>query len=417
MARSTGQSVPKYRKHKATGQAVCTISGKDYYLGPHGTKASKIEYDRLIGEWLAGGRPTNLAAAEDLTIVELLASYLRYAKQYYGSDKYEKYQHCQRIAKPLKRLYGKTPVAEFGPLQFKTIREQYIANDCSRSYINHSMKWTARIFRWGAGEGLIPASLPQSLAMVDGLRRGKTEARETEPVKPIDDETVEATLPYMPQIPADMVRLQRRTAARPSEICRLRPCDLDRSAAEWIYRPDSHKTEHHGHERIVPIGPRGQQILLNYLVRGTDTFCFRPCDSEAKRLVAVHEARTTPIGYGNKPGTNRKRKPKRQPGKFYTTDSYRRAIHRACDKAFPHPELGSKVLSSLTDEQRDDLKRWQSEHRWSPNQLRHAAATEIRSKYGLEAAQVILGHSQANVTQVYAERDLAKGLEVARQIG
>ena len=49
--------------------------------------------------------------------------------------------------------------------------------------------------------------------------------------------------------------------------------------------------------------------------------------------------------------------------------------------------------------------------------LTHTAATEIRSKFGLEAAQVILGYSQANVTQVYAERDIAKGIEVAKRIG
>jgi len=391
MARSTGQSVPQYRKHKATGQAVCTVSGKDYYLGPHGTKASKIEYDRLIGEWLAGGRPTNLAAAEDLTIVELLAAYLRYAKQYYGSDKYEKFQHCQRIAKPLKRLYGKTPAAEFGPLQFKTIREQYIANDCSRSYINHSMKWTVRIFRWGAGEGLIPASVPQSLAMVDGLRRGKTEARETELVKPIDDETVEATLPYMPQIPADMARLQRLTGGRPGELCRLRPCDIDRNDKVWIYRPESHKTQHHGHERIIYLGPKSQDILRRYLVRDAQMCCFRPCDSEKNRRKATSDNRKTPLSCGNVPGSNKKKKPKRKASEQYSTDSYRRAIHRACDKA--------------------------GIERWSPNRLRHTAATEIRREFGLEAAQVILGHSQANVTQVYAERDFAKGLEVARQIG
>ena len=75
------------------------------------------------------------------------------------------------------------------------------------------------------------------------------------------------------------------------------------------------------------------------------------------------------------------------------------------------------MRSSFTAQERSELSKWQSEHRWSPNQLRHAAATEIRREFGLEAAQVILGHSQANVTQVYAERDLAKGLEVARQIG
>ena len=51
-------AVPKYRKHKRSGQAVVTICGIDHYLGPHGTKASKLEYDRLITEWFAAGRPT-----------------------------------------------------------------------------------------------------------------------------------------------------------------------------------------------------------------------------------------------------------------------------------------------------------------------------------------------------------------------
>ena len=42
---------PKYRKHRASGQAVVTIDGRDHYLGPYGTKASHNEFDRLIGEW------------------------------------------------------------------------------------------------------------------------------------------------------------------------------------------------------------------------------------------------------------------------------------------------------------------------------------------------------------------------------
>ena len=75
------------------------------------------------------------------------------------------------------------------------------------------------------------------------------------------------------------------------------------------------------------------------------------------------------------------------------------------------------MKTSFSETQKKELREWQSQHHWSPNQLRHTAATEIRKHHGLEAAQVILGHSQANVTQVYAERDLAKGLEVAKQIG
>jgi site-specific recombinase XerC len=54
---------------------------------------------------------------------------------------------------------------------------------------------------------------------------------------------------------------------------------------------------------------------------------------------------------------------------------------------------------------------------WSPLQLRHTFATQVRSQHGLEAAQVLLGHAKADVTQVYAERDLAKAIAVIAQIG
>jgi integrase len=153
------------------------------------------------------------------------------------------------------------------------------------------------------------------------------------------------------------------------------------------------------------------------LARDAEAYCFRPCDSEAKRLAGRHAERKTPLSCGNRPGTNRRRKPRKGPGERYTTDSYRRAISYACDKAFPHPAFGAIHRRQRTAEQTAEVKSWQSAHRWAPNQLRHSAATEVRRQFGLEAAQVILGHSQANVTQVYAERDLARGIEVARAIG
>lgn len=48
-------------------------------------------------------------------------------------------------------------------------------------------------------------------------------------------------------------------------------------------------------------------------------------------------------------------------------------------------------------------------HRFHPHQLRHSAATRLRKQYGLEAAQVILGHKVLTVTQVYAERNVEAG--------
>lgn len=56
--------------------------------------------------------------------------------------------------------------------------------------------------------------------------------------------------------------------------------------------------------------------------------------------------------------------------------------------------------------------------KWHPNQLRHLVAREFRQRYGIEAAQVVvLGHSRAEVTQVYAERDMEKAEAVMREVG
>jgi hypothetical protein len=64
---------PTYRKHKASGQAIVTINGTDHYLGPWNSKASKAEYDRLIGEWLAHGHTLPKAGPDaTLTMNELV---------------------------------------------------------------------------------------------------------------------------------------------------------------------------------------------------------------------------------------------------------------------------------------------------------------------------------------------------------
>jgi hypothetical protein len=35
--------LPSYCKHKASGQAVVTLSGREYYLGPHGTASGRSQ--------------------------------------------------------------------------------------------------------------------------------------------------------------------------------------------------------------------------------------------------------------------------------------------------------------------------------------------------------------------------------------
>jgi hypothetical protein len=116
-------TLPKYRKHKASGQAVVTIAGRDHDLGPHGTKASKAQYDRLVAEFLSSGRSPSFGAQQhDLTVVELAAEYVRHPKAYYGTATTSEYHRIVRVIRPVPELCGRSPAAEFGPLQFKAIR-------------------------------------------------------------------------------------------------------------------------------------------------------------------------------------------------------------------------------------------------------------------------------------------------------
>ena len=138
------------------------------------------------------------------------------------------------------------------------------------------------MFKWAVWMELLPAAVYQAMATVPGLRTGRTEAPEPEPIGPVDDATVKDTLPYLSPIVADMVRFQQATGCRPAEVCRIRPIDLDTSGPTWVYRPAQHKTAWHGHKRIIFIGPRGQGVLRPYLLRPAESFCFSPMDGERK---------------------------------------------------------------------------------------------------------------------------------------
>jgi hypothetical protein len=53
-----------YCLDKSSGRAFVTLNGRRTYLGKHGTPASRDEYDRVIGEWIAaaagrGAKPQN----------------------------------------------------------------------------------------------------------------------------------------------------------------------------------------------------------------------------------------------------------------------------------------------------------------------------------------------------------------------
>jgi integrase len=376
--------VPSYRLHRASGQAVVTLSGVDHYLGKHGTPASQERYNRLLAEWLASNRtlppPRQINV---LTVMELVAAYWGHAAVYYAGPDGKGNSQTDRVQRSLEvaqRLYGPTLAREFGPLALKAVRQQMVERGWSRKVVNQRVACLVRAFKWAVGEELIPAEVWQALRAVPGLRQGKTAAPERKAVGPVDPAHVQAIREHVLPVVWAMVQVQDLAAMRPGEVVRLRATELDRSGDIWFFRPEQHKKVHLGQSRTIFLGPRAQAILVPWLERCQDRpegYLFSAREAVAERYLQL--------------GRTLNLKAKKVPGEHYQVTSYARAIAKGCARAgIP---------------------------RWHPHQLRHSAATRLAAEFGVETARIILGHTSLDTTQIYAARDLQQALEVMRKRG
>lgn len=284
---------PTYQLHKASGKAFVKIDAAFVYLGPHGTAASKREYDRVVGEWLANGRRS--PAASDLSVAELIVRYWAHVGTYYRSPDGTPTSEPSAL-KPslgiLNRLYGKTQAAEFGPLTLENCRRAMIEKGWSRLSINQHVSRLRRVFRWAISKQLVPADIDVALKTLSGLAAGRSDARETDPVRPVADGMIERVLADLSPTIRAMVELQTLTGSRSGELCSMRASDIDRSADVWVYRPRRHKNTYRGHGRAIPLGERARLILAPFLaVADPDGYVFSPADADATHRAARHAAR------------------------------------------------------------------------------------------------------------------------------
>src|SRR5262249_21141716 len=142
----------------------------------------------------------------------------------------------------IRRLYGHSPVALFGPLALKAVRGIMIEAGRCRKLINKDVGRIRGMFQWAVGNEMLPVTVYQALMTVPGLARGRhPEVKETEPVGPAPEEHVWAVhRAVAPQIRA-MIELQWWTGMRPGEVVLMRTCDVDRADDVWVYVPESHK--------------------------------------------------------------------------------------------------------------------------------------------------------------------------------
>ncbi|QDT54767.1 site-specific tyrosine recombinase XerD [Caulifigura coniformis] len=368
------KTIPAYCRHSTSGQAYVKIDGRRKYLGVYGTPESHQRYAAEISRWQESAD----APPSTLTIGQLALLYVERCKTHYRKDGVPttEFSAVQRVLKRVNRMYRAVLAVDFSGAMLIAVRQTLIDEGLARTTVNREVGRIRRMFRWALGDGkrLIPASVLTELEAVTDLKYGRSAARETEPVKPVPDAWVEAVKTHVSRQIWGVIEFQRATGARPTEALIVRPCDIDMTSDVWEYRPHRHKTQHHGKERVVMIGPKGQAVLREFMA-GPDDYAFRPQDAINDLVAKRYRA-------GAKP---------RKVGRRYTIHGYAAAIRRACVKAkVPH---------------------------WSANQIRHSFGTSARKIGGVEGARVVLGHSSAVTSEIYAEADQKAARPVVAMIG
>jgi integrase len=336
--------------------------------------------------------------ASACTINELMLAYVEHSTKHYvdrDSNPTNEQMLVKIVSRNTREVYGDLPAAEFGPLALKAVRQKFIDLGWCRKTVNQQVERLRRIFRWAVAEELVPPAVHAALVAVAGLRRGRTEAPDTEPVQPVADAIVGATVPFLGRHVRTMVELQRVTGMRPGEVCRMRLADIDRSVVPWVYKPSRHKTQHLGKSRSVMIGPRGKALIEAFIAGGTVADpsgpLFSPRRMREERFAEMRAKRKTRVQPSQADRRTQNPDPRKLPAAQYTPNAYALAVRRAA-------------------------KRAGVEH-WHPNQLRHTFGTLAREKHGLEAAQHLLGHSRSDVTERYAKTAASVAAAAAAIIG
>ena len=318
--------IPSYRLHKATGQAVVVLGGKSIYLGLFGSPESRAKFDRIIARYLvvrndpdksssSFASPSKYSATgAELLIGELVLRYWKFAKGYYvknGRPTGEQHPLKQAL-RILRKHFGETLAAEFGPLALKDLRQAMVVHPITRKVkkidpetkelrfedkvirvglarrtINNQIGRVKRVFGWAVAEELLAPHVHEALCRVHGLRQGRTDARELPRVAPVSEEHVEAVLAVVSPTIGAMVRVQWLTGCRPHEVVLMRGVDFDVSGSVWEYRPKEYKTQHtHEDEttfraRLIFVGPKTQLVLAPFLAAAKGGYLFRPVRNTA----------------------------------------------------------------------------------------------------------------------------------------
>lgn len=408
---STAQ-LPAMRRWAPRGReprAYVYIDGKRLYLGPWGSADAAQRYAQVLTRLTAGS--SEPAIARPGTVAELAARFLADAATYYTKNgRPTRSLANARIVVRLIEAAGlhQTRLTDLGPLWLKHFQRwlaQHPDGRWSRATVNEYVAIAVRMCSFGVAEQLVEGDLVGRLRTVRPLRRGRgvggapAPLREHQAVESVDRSILRRSCRFLPLELRVMVNLQLLTGMRPTEVCAMRPAFLHPCgvAGVVVYRvpADANKLDHLNIAREVYLGPRAQRLLAMVTPADPTAHFFSP----ARVMLRLNRERSAARKTKRWPShaaaeRNRREHDGRQPaiGDRYTPDSYRRAIARACGRAFGTDERGNPIV-------------W-----WAPNQLRHTGATAIANRADLHLASRALGHRDIATTLRYVhatDRQLA----------
>ena len=137
---------------------------------------------------MARYRSTASRPPEQITVAERLARYWSPAQTHYTptlDGPNPALGHIAAIIRLMREPYGATPACEFARLAPKAVRSKMVFAEWSRTDVNEQVRRVVRVWRYGVENERVGPKTVAALLAVPGLRVGKTDARETEPIKPV----------------------------------------------------------------------------------------------------------------------------------------------------------------------------------------------------------------------------------------
>ncbi len=259
-------ALPQMRAH-LSGQGFVRIDDRNFYLGKYASPESLARYAVLIAEYQANNLtlpkdfdiraidaraglllaqevelPAEHLEKKPILIKHVTAAYREHAKETYAKSKAE-LGRILSLCDELDLHDGNVKADEFGPRALQHQRQRWVDSGKARRYCNRLANLVIRIYRWAVSQELVNENTWSRLRSLDALRIGQTKARETKDIQPVSLAIVRATIKELPPVIRAMIRIHVATGMRPSELCNMRPCDIDRTGIEWMYRPELHKNK------------------------------------------------------------------------------------------------------------------------------------------------------------------------------